>query len=303
MFIFSDDHAYQAVSAYGGGLNFWEGVSMWKGASSSDLSNASEIIQYSLWHGNGGDVGQDVANYVVEDIFPTELKLIEFTVGDFPGTTQKVNVYYQSKTKPWTLWPSGPWDTDSDNTFINVSELALAPGDHVTGLRFDFGNVPGGGSFHPQAPGITGIRMNLEAVDYSSLVFGSSIQNCATTTGTNAYDLSELYSSTYCVDIDVDSPRPVFRFWTYDVSYSTTPPYQPGDTLRQSILLGMDSNSSFPIVRTSAFTVRPPTFRYSSLRARGLSGGTVPRSHHPGSHRFLPLKSPLGLDCPSFCFS
>ena len=71
------------------------------------------------------------------------MKLLRFNVGEFPATSQTIDVYYQTSAGGgWVIWPGGPWDTDGDDNYVYASTLGLPVGTHVAGLRLDFGTLP-----------------------------------------------------------------------------------------------------------------------------------------------------------------
>ena len=248
-----------SVSANSGLPAYEKGVSVEKWSSSSDLSHAMEVMEYDIRHGNTGGLGQDIDNYEIVDIFPTELKLEAFNVGEFPGTSQTVDVFYQTNMNAaWQLW--GTWNTDNDDADTNQSALGLAATEWVTGLKFDFGTVPGGAGFHPEQNGAETIDIKLVAVDYHALVVGSVFTNCAVLTGSDAGGGGTTYNEQDCVSTTVDAPEPEYEFWFYD---STSGPYDPGETITQRVYIAVNDDSGFPLVDPILACLLPDGFTFA----------------------------------------
>ena len=132
-------------------------------------------------HGNTGDSGSDLTSYQVEDILPAGVRLEYFDTGEFPATSNPINVYYQTNTGgSWVGWPGNPVTTTDVEVRKYVSDLGLPGGDYVSAIRFNLGTVPGGGAFYPDVPGSEEMKLKVELVDPSAWSIGDSIDNTAT---------------------------------------------------------------------------------------------------------------------------
>lgn len=241
-----------------GGAGYFKGVYFNKFASSSDIELPFERVYYDIKHGNTGGVGDDIENYVIEDHFPPELKLWRFNVGEFYGTIQTLDVYYQLLgSSSWIPWPSSPFNTDNDDSNQYASSLGLPVTTYVTALRFDYGTLPGGVGFHPN--NYDRMDIDLEMVDPSTMVIGSSVTNCANQTGNDVAG-PDAYDNDACDDVIVKGPDAKYYWNLYDATGGS--PYAHGETVRMGILLGSRSTNGVPLVNPTLATLLPEGFVY-----------------------------------------
>ena len=101
---------------------------------------------FDLYHGNTGS--DSVTNYTVSDEFPANQLLGsgDIVINSFPGTNNNINVFYQSSAGgAWAAWPGNPRANSGTLATIPTSEVSGA----VFGLKFEYGDVAGGGLFYP----------------------------------------------------------------------------------------------------------------------------------------------------------
>ena len=239
-------------------LGFTKGVYLSKWANSSDLDLPHEVVDYQIKHGNTGGIGQGLDNYEVTDTFPSGLKLRGLRVGNFPGTTGNVDIYYQTLTdSDWRLF--GTRSTASGSAYTHHTDFGVGAGDYVTALRFDFGTIPGGGGFHPDSPGVDPIRLYLDVVDASLFTPGSTVTNCATLTAQDAGG-GDAYDETSCTDIGVAAPAADFLL--YDNDPNGAGPYEVGDIVRINSTTGQDTNGGIDMVNPTIMNLLPVGFSY-----------------------------------------
>ena len=209
------------VSSSGGGPTYVQGPYMNK-SGGGDIELPWGRVRYYLDHGNDGGPGEDLFNYVVEDVFPAGFKLTNLYSGRFYGTSQPVNAFYQTNSSGgWQAWPGNPRFNTGSGSWMNPSELALGAAEYVTGFRFEYGTLPGGAGFHHTNHGT--IQIYLELVDPSTAVPGTVFSNCAGATADGESD-------TDCQDATVVAPGPDFRF--YDWISVGSAPFNNGEIFR-----------------------------------------------------------------------
>ncbi len=183
------------------GVTFTDGVSVSKFASFAELNLPNEEVYYYIRHGNTGETGQDVDNYIFEDMVPEGTSISRIYSGYWGGTGQTADVFFKTNlnSASWQPWGTNPRiSSTGSGTYIYPSELALAAGEHVTGVRIEYGTLPGGGLFHPDAQN-SYTYVYIEPTDPTILVDGSVVTNCA--------DVSaDGHSDSSCVSRNVVGP-------------------------------------------------------------------------------------------------
>jgi hypothetical protein len=142
-------------------------------------------LAYYIYHGFEGAGGSWANNYSIVDNFPPGTSLNYFRPDNFGSATSDVSVLYKTnQNSAWRRWTVGPTYTLGTDGYYGPSSLPLNVNENVIGLRFEYGNLPGGGTYHPT-------NMNRELTIYlnldnrASLTPGSIVQNCAAISTTN----------------------------------------------------------------------------------------------------------------------
>ncbi len=225
-------------------------------------SNLDANYGYSLWyiyHGNTGATGQDVNNYTVEDIFPPGLMLDSLTNEGFPSTNANVTVYYKTnKNSTYRQWGSGPlYKTGDGQNWFYPGSLGMIAGEYVTALKWSYGKLPGGGTFHHDAMSRP-IAFYTRVVNPANPAFaaGKTFSNCATVTGTAET------SRTSCASVTMTTPAPNFGFWHY-VSNPGSAPYLAGSKIQYTVAFGINAQSSTAVTNPSLGVLLPKELSYS----------------------------------------
>ncbi len=220
----------------------------------SNIALPFEKEVYYIKHGNTGDVGQDIADYYIQDILPSGLRLDHLDTGEFDDTSNPVNVYYRTNLDAtWTAWPGNPVAYTDDDQWLWPSSLGLPDGEYVDGVRLHFGTVPGGGAFHPDKPGNEKIGIGVRPAPGNSLAGGDMVTNTATVTATG-------HSGSDSVDTPILAPFAHFGFWDWDSTNQS--PYQPGDIIRVGCRVAMYDDNGVPMVDPNIGWMVPPEFDY-----------------------------------------
>ncbi len=233
-------------------LTFKDGVYFqkngWAGATA-----AAGLLYYNIYHGNTS-AALSVTNYVIEDNFPANFRFDYFASGRFPGTSLPVNIQYKTNLNTsWRNWSRNPGYNSGTSVNVADSQFGLAAGEYITGLRWLYGTVPGGGAFHSSVPGVSGIQMYLRAVDKTKMTTGLAIQNCASLNA-GAYVVNG------CATTTVAAPSTSLGFWAWDGTGK--PRYNPGDQLTLGMYVQSNPNNSSPIVDPAVGLLLAPQFEY-----------------------------------------
>ena len=161
-----------------GGATFVDGVGVSKFGSGNFSPGGS--TDFTVNHGNTGS--GTLTNYSVTDPLPTGLSYQSIRIVKFPGTNNNISLFYKTNNNPsYQAWTGNPKGTTGDDFIVNVNELNLAGGEVVTEVRFDYGDLPGGGLFFPNLPNAYGnIIITAKA---ATDVTAPSLENCATASG------------------------------------------------------------------------------------------------------------------------
>ena len=127
----------------------------------------------------------------------------------------------------------------------------------MTGLRFDYGTLPGGAGFHPN--NYDRMDIDLDLVDASTVTVGELITNCANQSG-NEVGGTDVYDSDSCDDIEIEEPDAEFYLWDWD--WTGTSPYDPGETVRLGFTLGVEWDNGIPLVNPTIASLLPEGFTY-----------------------------------------
>ena len=125
-------------------------------------------ISYNINHGTLGL--ESVDNYTVYDTIPPQLALTRIENADFAGTNQDVRLFYQTNQSTPGVWIE--W-TDAGNPIFNtccdeyvkVEDLGLNANEYITMIRFDYGTLPGDGSFYIGSDSNDKIRISADIID------------------------------------------------------------------------------------------------------------------------------------------
>jgi len=100
-----------------------------------------EYIEYTIKAENPGNL--DVDNFTVTDTLPDSFNLLAVKTGVYD--TLNITVSYQTDLNngAWLTWPGGAFTGTSQQT-LKVSDLALAVGDFVTMVQWEFDYMPAG---------------------------------------------------------------------------------------------------------------------------------------------------------------
>ncbi len=135
------DQTSHVIELPSASANFGKGVN---GRFVYEGKEADKTWNFSLK--NTGNV--PLANVSVTDVIPDQVDVNRIRVPRLQGTpsgqNDLVRVFYQTSAGGgWIGLPGNPYDGLS-STWVNVSTLALAAGDYVTAIRWDFGTLPVG---------------------------------------------------------------------------------------------------------------------------------------------------------------
>lgn len=148
----------------------------------------NQTFSYELNVQNTGNVALD--NLVVIDTLPVEMQVTSVTTGAYTGAAnfavgEGVRVSYEKNTAlgVFTLWGSSP--NTSTNTTLTAPPPGLGAGEHITRIRWDYGQAQAGMA-PTVAPRVTGQIINPDNAG-GPVAFGDPIQNCV--------DLSAVYTA------------------------------------------------------------------------------------------------------------
>lgn len=237
---------------------FVKGMSINKSAGDSTLDANYGYMSWAVAHGNTGGIGQNISNYVIEDIFASGTMLTEFLSDYFPNTSNAVTVSYKTNLNgSYRQWGSGPlYNTGDGGQWFYPSSLGLASNEYITAMKWNYGTVPGGGKFHPDNQGGY-LYYYTRIVNPANPLYaaGRTLQNCATVTGTNEATKSS------CASVTMDTPAPSFTFYHYVSSPSS--PYQAGSRVQYTIAFGINAQSSTAVANPSLGVLLPAELSYA----------------------------------------
>lgn len=163
------------------------------------ISSSDSYGKFTIKHGNPGEEGDDLVNYIVEDILPPGLKLTSVATGKFANTSQPITAAFctnlDSSWRPWQGTAAGKLNT-STSTTLSATSNKLVAGEYVTGFRLYYGNLPGGAVFHPDTTGNTVITVQVLLVDPAATLDNALMRNCAYAHANGKTSASSCYAST-----------------------------------------------------------------------------------------------------------
>ncbi|MGK0187685.1 MAG: hypothetical protein ACI9R3_003474 [Verrucomicrobiales bacterium] len=218
-----------------GSVSFADGSYIDKWADDTSMSPL-QSLGFELDHGNTGGAGSDLVGYMLEQIAPSGVKFESFNTGKFPGPAIPIQVNYRTNLTPsWTAY-SGSFSSNVEQ-WLGESSFSLSAGEYVTGFQLVYGNLPGGGGYHPNASGQSDVDMWMKIVDPATWTAGAPVTNCAATYATlngNAAGSSD------CATINTIGAVADFTLYQWE---ATSDPYLPGETFRVGITYGVDPES------------------------------------------------------------
>ena len=221
-------------------------------------------VLYYIYHGSLG--GQEVTNYVVEDMFPKEFIFEDWRHGRPFNAPLNFTVEYQTTlTAVWTAWPGGPFSTD-DNSFHNVSELSLAANEYVTGLRFNFGTVPAGLDYHYDTNARIEFLGDFSTIHKNGLAEDRNGDPITVTDPATIVSNTGTLSTDQYADVSDTESAPIAdpKVWV-DIGKSfedSSPPYRPGDIVRIELQAQLPPESVGDFVNPTFWDLLPPEMEF-----------------------------------------
>ena len=259
-----------------GTISFVKGVSVTKSPDSSWLNAQAGWTTWSIRHGNTGALTQDVANYFIEDAFPVGTMLDRFATDGWNLTDNPVTVFYKTnRNASYRQWGAGPrYRTGAAGITIYPSELALPAGEYVNAIKWSYGNLPGGGQFHPSRMTRL-LRIVTRIVDPQAptSVAGQKVTNCATASATGET------SKTGCGETTITAPGASFGFGHWVNTGGA--PYDMGELIDFTAYVGVNPESDSDLVDPSMGVLLPKEVSYVgnptySGQAYDLAGRPAP---------------------------
>lgn len=218
----------------------------------SEITRVGPLLTYDIRHGNTGDASSPRANYAVEDNLPAGTSLNYFVSDRWGGTSVPVTVRYKTNLNAsWRQVGTTPlYNTGDGRQYYWAASLGLPATEWVTGLRFEYGTLPGG-TFHPTLG--EPIQISAFMRDPATFVVGSKITNCATASSTG-------YTQTSCVDTLVQPSNGAPAFWSSD--YTGTAPYEIGESFQVATDFGLRPESDQDMTDPTLSFLLPAQFTY-----------------------------------------
>ncbi len=161
-------------------------------------------VDYTVSYNNSGLI--DGTNLVLTDVVPAEIDLTSIQMNPASSPGDPINGYYEVASAPgaWLPFPGNPY---GGNTSVSVAvspaagDIVLAPGDRISGIRWEIGDVDAGGSWSSQVNG---------TIDAATPV-GVTFDNCVDYTAehTDFYGVPGSTSDTSCVSVTTIDPRAI----------------------------------------------------------------------------------------------
>lgn len=241
----------------GGTVSFTKGMKIVKTAESDYVNAQAGWVYWDIRHGNTGSAGQNIASYVIEDTFPPGNKLDQIHTDRWAGTNNAVTIFYKTnKNSSYRQWgTSARYKTGDGQQAVYPGELGLPATEWVTALKFSYGTLIGGGSFHPDNMSNV-LKIITRVVDpaATTVASGKIVQNCATLTGTGATTQNS------CDTVTVSPPSANFGFWHW-VSTNTAP-YEMGESVTFTASVGVNAESNSDMTNPSVGVLLPKEFEY-----------------------------------------
>ena len=235
----------------GNSLVFKKGMFLEKYGGSTISANAP-YFDYSIRHGNPGAAGDNILNYSVEDVFPPGTMLNLFISDSWANTNNAVKVSYRTNLNTaWRVWGANPlYRTGDGGAYHFPGEVPLLPTEYITGLKTEYGTLPGGGSYHPDRMR-NSLYIRLSFVP--SLPRPATVKNCALASAPSQTPLEGCAFST------VVPATPNFYLWS---GYNGPNPLGMGDTVNLHGHLGQYPDSNADIVNPVLMFLLPPEIEY-----------------------------------------
>jgi choice-of-anchor A domain-containing protein len=216
-------------------------------------------LSYTLKHGINHPSGATATNYIVRDDFPANVKFVAFTPESWSSGIASVNVFYKTNQNgSLRAWPGNPRYTTGapSGDWIGEWELGLQTNEVVTGIEMRYGNLAGGGAFHPDNQ-VQGLQIYTRIINPAAATVGATISNCANSVANG------LSSGNSCTGITVKEARPQFSSW---ISWGAgAPPYALGQTFKLGTTLAIYDVSTGSIVNPKVGILLPPEFEFLSF--------------------------------------
>lgn len=209
---------------------------------SHETRRPGEDINYSIRYRNSG--GTPLDSFIIIDTIPIEFDLIRIRAGTWSEefATSLMMRYQTNLNNAWTDFPNAPFNGINVGD-QEVSDLSLVPGEYITVVQWDFGNVPFG--FRELSRSY--LYGSLLSVDRNGdpVLGNQTVNNCAYICG--VWD-DTTYTDSECVDFFTDYPvlesDPTKQIVTSSGGYTFTDgPYAPGDTVEYRIRIENDGSS------------------------------------------------------------
>ena len=240
-----------------GSLSFVKGVSVTKSPDGGWLNAQAGWTTWSIRHGNTGFLGQNAADYFIEDTFPVGTMLDRFATDGWYFTDNPVTVFYKTNlNSSYRQWGAGArYRTGASGVTIYASELALPVGEYVTGMKWSYATLPGGGLFHPSMMSRL-LRVVTRIVDplAPTSVAGTKVINCATASATGET------SRTGCGETTISSPGASFGFGHWVSTGSA--PYDMGELINFTTSVGVNPQSDSDLIDPSLGVLLPKEVSY-----------------------------------------
>ncbi|GAB3888895.1 SdrD B-like domain-containing protein [Spirosoma agri] len=205
--------------------------------------------------GFGNKSNKTLTSLVIEDVFPASIRVDNFNDASFPNgsTTVSYQIYYKTNTNgTYQLWPGGPWNATNTNAHT-VSSLGLSTGSYLTALKWEYGPIPGDGTYYADANSTNNLQLGNLFGQHTGAT-GDNVINCIRATG--QLNATPIAISEACVSEILQTPRLV----TYNNKsiQNLKSGYVTGDTLEFTIDYGNDSKSGLDIKNPIITDLLPP---------------------------------------------
>ncbi|MDA8020243.1 MAG: hypothetical protein MPN21_22630, partial [Thermoanaerobaculia bacterium] len=203
-----------------------------------------QTFDWQLDPRNNGNVALD--NFVVIDTLPLSVRVLNVTSGRYNNAPVNVAVAYETNLSVGFLALGTNANPDTNNETYPIP--ALAPGEYVTRIRWEFGQAPAG-----MAPLNGGNRPDIRSQVINPdnagnpVLVGDRVRNCADATA--VYDpgganipVSDLNN---CRGFDVSGP--FVQLTPIKENLSGAGPFNPGQTVRWRLRVRSNANSSDPM--------------------------------------------------------
>ena len=222
------------------------------------ITIARPYLDFYISNGQSGPASDPVTNFLCEDILPPGLKLNGLSTDRWSTATAASGVtvkYITNKNSSWRQWGAGPlYSFNEAPRWIDAATIGLPAGEYVTGIRLNYGTVPGNGYLQNALVLRAGIADPFALV--LQMLTGLPLTNCSDLSATGTNPVAP-YATRACASQYIFPPRARFTL-------ATGAPYTaaPSDQFQARCWLGQAPDSSKPLADPTVAFLLPAGIEY-----------------------------------------